>query len=69
MQLWQPSLPEVYRELTDAQLAAQITDRRERLGDRLVILGHHYQQDDVVAHADLRGDSLKLSQLRGKRRG
>ena len=63
MQLWQPSLPEVYRELTDDQLAAQIADRRRRLGDRLVILGHHYQQDDVVAHADLRGDSLKLSQL------
>jgi quinolinate synthase len=63
MQLWQPSLPEVYRALTADQLAAQITDRRRRLGDRLVILGHHYQQDDVVAHADLRGDSLKLSQL------
>jgi quinolinate synthase len=63
MQLWQPSLPEVYRELTDRQLAAQIADRRRRLGDRLVILGHHYQQDEVVRHADLRGDSLKLSQL------
>lgn len=63
MQLWQPSLPEVYRGLTSEQLAALITDRRTRLGDRLVILGHHYQQDEVVAHADLRGDSLKLSQL------
>jgi len=63
MQLWQPSLPEVYRGLGDEHLAAQITDRRHRLGDRLVILGHHYQQDDVIAHADITGDSLKLSQL------
>ena len=63
MQLWQPSLPEVYRDVSPAQLAEQISDRRQRLGDRLVILGHHYQQDEVVAHADLLGDSLKLSQL------
>lgn len=63
IQLWQPSLPEVYRGLTDDQLAAQITDRRRRLGDRLVVLGHHYQQDEVIAHADITGDSLKLSQL------
>lgn len=63
IQLWQPSLPEVYRSLTDAQLAQQIADRRRRLGDRLVILGHHYQQDEVIAHADITGDSLKLSQL------
>lgn len=63
MQLWQPSLPEVYRQLSNEQLADQISDRRARLGDRLVILGHHYQQDEVIAHADITGDSLKLSQL------
>ncbi len=61
--LWQPSLPEKYRSLTDEQLAARIETRRRELGDDLLILGHHYQQDAVVRHADLSGDSLKLSQM------
>ncbi|GJM18456.1 MAG: quinolinate synthase A [Phycisphaeraceae bacterium] len=60
---WQPALPEVYRSLAPAELTARIEDRRRRLGERLCILGHHYQTDEVVRHADLRGDSLKLSQL------
>ena len=60
---WQPSLPPHYHALSDADLAARIADRRRRLGQRLVILGHHYQTDEVVRHADLTGDSLKLSQL------
>ena len=33
------------------------------MGDSLLILGHHYQQDEVIAFADLRGDSYKLSQM------
>ncbi|MBI1372043.1 MAG: quinolinate synthase NadA [Phycisphaera sp.] len=61
--LWQPSLPERYQKMTDDELAAAITARKAELGDRLVILGHHYQQDDVVRHADFLGDSFKLSQL------
>ncbi|MCA9291008.1 MAG: quinolinate synthase NadA [Phycisphaerales bacterium] len=61
--LWQPSLPERYHRLSDADLAAGITARRRELGDRLLILGHHYQQDDVIRHADLTGDSLKLSRM------
>ncbi|MEQ8769124.1 MAG: quinolinate synthase NadA [Phycisphaerales bacterium] len=60
---WQPALPEIYRSLPPSELAARISDRRQRLGDRLVILGHHYQTDAVIRHADLTGDSLKLSQL------
>jgi len=61
--LWQPAIPEKYRQLSDDALGEAITARRRELGGRLLILGHHYQQDDVVRHADLTGDSLKLSQL------
>jgi len=45
------------------ELGAAITARRRELGGRLLILGHHYQQDEVVRHADFTGDSLKLSQI------
>ena len=61
--LWQPALPEHYLTLTEDQLCEQIAARRAQLGDSLVILGHHYQMDQVVRHADFLGDSLKLSQL------
>lgn len=60
--LWQPSIPEVYTKMEAAQLAELITLRRRELGDQLVILGHHYQTDEVIRHADVTGDSLKLSQ-------
>ncbi|MCA9283292.1 MAG: quinolinate synthase NadA, partial [Phycisphaerales bacterium] len=63
MQLWQPSLPEKYTKMPSDELAAAITARRKQLGDRLIILGHHYQVDEVIRHADFTGDSLKLSQL------
>jgi len=70
--LWQPPLPERYRSMEEAALAAAITARRAELGSRVLILGHHYQQDAVVQHADLTGDSLKLSQMaavEARRRG
>ena len=46
-----------------ADLNAAISRRRQELGRELVILGHHYQTDEVIAHADFTGDSLKLSQI------
>lgn len=52
-----------YKPLSNEELCARITAGRERLGKRLLILGHHYQQDEVIEHADLRGDSYQLSQL------
>lgn len=52
---------EDYLVLSDAELAARIDAAREALGKRVVILGHHYQRDDVVRHADLTGDSYQLS--------
>ncbi len=61
--LWQPALPDRYLRMSDEDLAAGIAARKAQLGDRLLVLGHHYQQDDVVRHADLTGDSLKLSQM------
>jgi quinolinate synthase len=56
-----------FRGLDDATLDARIRAAKESLGSRLLILGHHYQQDQVIAHADLRGDSLQLSQLAAER--
>ncbi len=52
-----------YKVLGNVELARRITEGRQRLGKQLLILGHHYQQDEVIAHADLRGDSYQLSQL------
>ncbi|MEM9658464.1 MAG: quinolinate synthase NadA, partial [Planctomycetota bacterium] len=52
-----------YKSLDDAELHQRIHDVRETLGSQLLILGHHYQQDQVIELADLRGDSYQLSQL------
>jgi quinolinate synthase len=54
---------EPYRDLADRDLEERIIAVKEQMGDSLLILGHHYQQDEVIRFADLRGDSLKLSQL------
>lgn len=52
-----------YKSLGNDQLSVRIQAVRQDLGDRLLILGHHYQQDEVIAHSDLRGDSYQLSQM------
>jgi quinolinate synthase len=52
-----------YRELSNEHLSERIRAAKETLGSSLLILGHHYQQDEVIEHADLTGDSYQLSKL------
>jgi quinolinate synthase len=59
----QAPLPDEYRQATGDDLAARIGRAKDALGDRLLILGHHYQRDEVMRWADARGDSLALSRL------
>ena len=54
-------LPERYLGLSDEEMAARISTARRALGDRLVILGHHYQRDEVIRYAHYTGDSFKLA--------
>jgi quinolinate synthase len=51
-----------YLLVPDESLGERIAAARAKLGQDVVILGHHYQRDEVVKFADFRGDSLKLSQ-------
>ena len=48
-------------ELTDEQVLQEMHKLRQELGDKVAILGHHYQQDDVISLADHTGDSLQLA--------
>ncbi|MCB9094357.1 MAG: quinolinate synthase NadA [Halobacteriovoraceae bacterium] len=53
-------------ELSDEQVLKEITSLKKELEDQLVILGHHYQQDDIISFADITGDSLQLSREAAK---
>jgi quinolinate synthase len=55
------ALPERYLGLSDEEMNRRIAAARATLGRRLVILGHHYQRDEVIAFADYTGDSYKLA--------
>ena len=54
-------LPERYLRLSDDEMDARILAAKRELGPRLIILGHHYQRDEVIRFADFTGDSLKLA--------
>ena len=58
---WQQPIPKQYLQMPRATVLERIAEHKKALGKRLVILGHHYQQDDVVAFADYVGDSFQLS--------
>ena len=47
---------------SDPQLVARAVTARQQLGSKAMVLGHHYQRDEVIAFADIRGDSFKLAQ-------
>jgi quinolinate synthase len=49
-------------EASDPELVTRATIARAALGDRALVLGHHYQRDEVIAFADITGDSFKLAQ-------
>jgi quinolinate synthase len=61
-------LPDRYLGLSDAEMDLRIAAARAALGDRLVILGHHYQRDEVIKFADFTGDSFKLARQAASRR-
>jgi quinolinate synthase len=63
----QTPLAERYTGASPDDLARRIGAAKEALGDRLFILGHHYQRDEIIRWADARGDSYRLSVLAQQR--
>src|SRR5256712_10070085 len=61
------TIPQHYAEMSGEELDQRIAAARAKLGERLVILGHHYQRDEIIKYADFRGDSFKLAQLAAAR--
>jgi quinolinate synthase len=57
----QGELPREYREASEPELAERIRIAKATLGDRVVVLGHFYQREEVVVHADYVGDSFQLA--------
>src|SRR5215470_3276986 len=61
------AIPREYAQMPADELDRRIAAAREQLGERLVILGHHYQRDEIIKYADARGDSFKLAQFAAAR--
>jgi quinolinate synthase len=59
---WQQDIPQAYWALSADEITERIRAARGKLGTRLVVLGHHYQREDIIQFADFRGDSFKLAQ-------
>lgn len=61
-------LPDRYLGLSDAELIQRITASKAALGDQLLLLGHHYQRDEVFRFADKTGDSFQLARQAAEQR-
>ena len=61
-------IPKHYLQLPAEELDQRIDAVRRKLGERVLILGHHYQRDEVIKYADLRGDSFKLATFAANQR-
>src|SRR4029077_11149293 len=59
----QAPLPDLYTLASEDELVSRIAQAKQALGDRLVILGHHYQRDEVIRWADKVGDSFNLARF------
>jgi len=59
----QKALPDRYASASPDELSGWIRDAKATLGRRVLVLGHHYQRDEVMAWADVRGDSFGLSRI------
>src|SRR5687767_4133173 len=62
MSLVQVPLPTEITAAASDDVQARIVRAKASLGKRLIVLGHHYQRDEVIRHADVTGDSFKLAQ-------
>ncbi|MBO0783679.1 MAG: quinolinate synthase NadA [Ktedonobacteraceae bacterium] len=60
------TIPTFYAEMSGEELDRRIDAARQELGTRLVVMGHHYQRDEIIKYADYRGDSFKLAQMAAK---
>jgi quinolinate synthase len=65
---WQQDIPAAYWALDAEQLVDRIHTAKAKLAPRLVMLGHHYQREDIIQFADYRGDSLKLARWAAEQR-
>jgi len=64
---WQQAIPAEYWELGAEELVARVRAARAELGTRAIVLGHHYQREDIIQFADVRGDSFMLAQYAAER--
>jgi len=64
---WQKDIPDAYWHLDGAALKERIAEARRLLGSRCVVLGHHYQREDIIQFADYKGDSFNLSRWAAER--
>lgn len=67
--LYQRPLDRYYTSLSEDETMGRIARARQELGDDLLILGHHYQRDEIIRFADLRGDSFTLAREAASRPG